>query len=76
MSFIQKHPARIYAVLVAALALVAHYRPELPTALILGFAAATLGIGEVVQRTEDVKTAMAGERVNEHQDHADEPTAE
>ncbi|MEV7582224.1 hypothetical protein [Streptomyces erythrochromogenes] len=73
MQFIKTHPARIYAVAVAALALVAHYVPELPSALILGLAAAVLGTGEAVQRTEDRKTAGA---VAEHQadDQADDQT--
>lgn len=61
MQFVKTHPARIYAVLVAALALVVHYLPDLPSALILGLAAAVLGTGEAVQRTEDRKTAGAGE---------------
>ncbi|MFE5896864.1 hypothetical protein ACFQ67_05500 [Streptomyces sp. NPDC056488] len=77
MQFISKHPARIYAVAVAVLALVAHYRPELPSALVLGLVAAVLGVGEAVQRTEDRKTAGAveddqaadvDERQDEHQD--------
>lgn len=59
MQFIKQHPARIYAVLVAALALVAHYVPDLPSALVLGLAAAVLGTGEAVQRAEDRKTAEA-----------------
>ncbi|MFI7357158.1 hypothetical protein ACIBTP_24885 [Streptomyces avidinii] len=75
--FAHTHPARIYAVAVAALALVAHYIPELPTALILGLAAAVLGIGEAVQRTEDQKTATAGAGDqlgdNEHQEHGELP---
>ncbi|MEU7584439.1 hypothetical protein AB0B50_43450 [Streptomyces sp. NPDC041068] len=61
IAFIRSHPARIYAVLVAALALVVHYVPDLPSALILGLAAAVLGTGEAVQRAEDRKTATAGE---------------
>ncbi|MGW8327320.1 hypothetical protein ACWGLE_05335 [Streptomyces sp. NPDC055897] len=61
MQFIKTHPARIYAVAVAALALVAHFVPELPSALVLGLVAAVLGTGEAVQRTEDRKTAGAGE---------------
>ncbi|MFJ2407117.1 hypothetical protein ACIOUE_38120 [Streptomyces xanthochromogenes] len=61
MHFVRTHPARIYAVAVAALALVAHYVPELPSALVLGLVAAVLGTGEAVQRTEDRKTATAGE---------------
>ncbi|MFE9569230.1 hypothetical protein ACFYMW_12130 [Streptomyces sp. NPDC006692] len=59
--FVQTHPARIYAVAVAALALVTHYMPELPSALVLGLVAAVLGTGEAVQRAEDTKTAAAGE---------------
>ncbi|MGW3229407.1 hypothetical protein [Kitasatospora sp. NPDC001095] len=59
MQFIKSHPARLYAVLVAALALVAHYVPSLPSALVLALAAAVLGVGESVQRVEDSKTADA-----------------
>ncbi|BAU83117.1 hypothetical protein SLA_2184 [Streptomyces laurentii] len=76
MQFIKAHPARIYAVAVAALALVAHYRPELPSALVLGLVAAVLGVGEAVQRTEDRKTAGATEPAeDEHQDDADEQSS-
>lgn len=76
MKFVQTHPARIYAVAVAALALVAHYVPELPSALVLGLVAAVLGVGEAVQRTEDRKTAGAGEGTeDEHQGNADELSA-
>lgn len=71
MGFIKTHPARIYAVAVAALALVAHYVPELPSALVLGLVAAVLGTGEVVQRTEDNKTAAAGEDEHQGDDQAD-----
>ncbi|MFJ7061095.1 hypothetical protein ACIQVA_25790 [Streptomyces microflavus] len=73
MTFIKTHPARLYAVVVAALALVAHYVPELPSALVLGLVAAVLGTGEAVQRAEDAKTATAREGVplDEHQDHAE-----
>ncbi|MER5304596.1 hypothetical protein ABT039_34730 [Streptomyces lasiicapitis] len=74
ITFIRNHPARIYAVAVAALALVAHYVPDLPSALILGLAAAVLGTGEAVQRAEDRKTTAAGEPTeDEHQgdDQAD-----
>ncbi|MEV7278113.1 hypothetical protein [Streptomyces sp. NPDC093111] len=82
-TFVSAHPARIYAVAVAALALVAHYRPDLPSALVLGLVAAVLGVGEAVQRTENGKTAAAGEGddqaddIEEHQadDQADELSA-
>ncbi|MGW2425070.1 hypothetical protein ACWC0C_38510 [Streptomyces sp. NPDC001709] len=66
MQFIKTHPARIYAVAVAALALVAHYVPELPSALVLALVAAVLGTGEAVQRTEDGKTAAAGEATGDN----------
>ncbi|MEU7160338.1 hypothetical protein [Streptomyces chrestomyceticus] len=69
IKFVQTHPARIYAVAVAALALVAHFVPSLPSALVLGLVAAVLGTGEAVQRTEDGKTLAAGE-TDEHQDQA------
>ncbi|MFC9651453.1 hypothetical protein [Streptomyces sp. NPDC056937] len=58
-SFIRDHATRAYAVLVAVLALVAHYVPSLPSALILGVAAAVLGAGEAVQRVENGKTLDA-----------------
>ncbi|MFJ4794008.1 hypothetical protein [Kitasatospora purpeofusca] len=59
MNFVKTHPARLYAVLVAVLALVAHFVPELPGALILAVAAAVLGTGEAVQRVENAKTNEA-----------------
>ncbi|MFG2916267.1 hypothetical protein ACGF0D_25675 [Kitasatospora sp. NPDC048298] len=59
MQFVKSHPARLYAVVTAALALVAHYVPSLPSALVLALAAALLGVGESVQRVEDGKTADA-----------------
>ncbi|MFF2543982.1 hypothetical protein ACFVUY_15605 [Kitasatospora sp. NPDC058063] len=59
MQFVTNHPARLYAVLVAALTLVAHYVPSMPSALVLALAAAVLGVGESVQRVEDAKTSDA-----------------
>ncbi|MBB1251850.1 hypothetical protein [Streptomyces alkaliterrae] len=59
MTFAKEHATRLYAVLVAVLALVAHYVPSLPSALILGVAAAVLGTGEAVQRVENGKTVDA-----------------
>ncbi|UQI46711.1 hypothetical protein M1P56_21340 [Streptomyces sp. HU2014] len=61
MSFVRTHPARLYAILAAVVALVVHYVPDLPDALILALAAAVLGVGEGVQRTEDTKTRAAGD---------------
>ncbi|WP_367140423.1 MULTISPECIES: hypothetical protein [Streptomyces] len=59
MEFVKVHATRIYAVMVAVLALVAHYLPDLPAALILAVVAAVLGTGEVVQRVENGKTLAA-----------------
>ncbi|GGV54243.1 hypothetical protein [Streptomyces spectabilis] len=74
ITFIRTHPARIYAVAVAALALVAHYVPELPSALVLGLVAAVLGTGEAVQRAENAKTAGTT-AAGEDEDQADGGTA-
>ncbi len=60
MKFVYAHPARLYAVFAALVALVAYYVPGLPVALVLALAAAVLGTGEAVQRWEDAKTAAAG----------------
>lgn len=43
------NPVRLYSAAVAILALVSHYVPTLPSALILAVAAAILGTGEVVR---------------------------
>ncbi|MFF4430491.1 hypothetical protein ACFYZ4_15120 [Streptomyces sp. NPDC001513] len=59
MTFAKNHATRLYALAVAVLALVAHYVPSLPSALILGVVAAVLGTGEAVQRLENAKT-LAG----------------
>lgn len=59
MNLIKANPARVYAVVVAALALVAFYVPAVPTELVLALVAAVLGLGEAVQRTENRKTAEA-----------------
>ncbi|MET9617127.1 hypothetical protein [Kitasatospora indigofera] len=50
MTVVKAHAARIYAVLVAVLALVAHYVPSLPSVLVLGVIGAALGAGEAVHR--------------------------
>ena len=46
---LKTNPVRIYAVATAALALVAHYVEDLPTALVLALVAAVLGVGEGVR---------------------------
>lgn len=84
MQFITAHAARFYAVAVAALALVAHYVPSLPSALVLALVAAVLGTGEAVHRS--AAKAAAGEPsadqaapLDEHQaedDQADAPAGE
>ncbi|MEV7358264.1 hypothetical protein [Kitasatospora sp. NPDC091276] len=73
MRFVYAHPARLYAVVSATVALVAYYVPGLPVALVLALAAALLGTGEAVQRWEDAKTAAAGIVVaREANDHYDQ----
>ncbi|MFG3200357.1 hypothetical protein ACGFYT_30035 [Streptomyces sp. NPDC048208] len=59
MQFIKDHAARLYAVVVALLALAAHFVPALPSELVLAVVAAILGLGETVQRAENRKTAEA-----------------
>lgn len=49
MESIKNNPTRIYSIIVAGLALVAFYVPDMPTPLILGLIAAVLGTGEVVR---------------------------
>ena len=50
MTFIRANAARLYAVAVAVLALVAHFVPALPSELVLGVVAAVLGTGEAIHR--------------------------
>lgn len=52
MNFVRTHAARLYAVAVAGIALVAHYEPDMPSELVIGVVAAVLGVGEAVQRAE------------------------
>lgn len=49
MHSITRNPVRIYSIAVAAVALIAEYVVDLPSALILGLIAAALGTGEVVR---------------------------
>lgn len=54
MSFLRANAVRVYALVASLVALVAYYLPTLPTDLILGVAAAALGVaGEAVQRVTD-----------------------
>jgi hypothetical protein len=46
---IRTEPVRLYSIAVAIAAVVAHYAPEVPTALYLGVVAAVLGLGETVR---------------------------
>ncbi|MFD6970603.1 hypothetical protein [Streptomyces sp. NPDC059949] len=61
MQFIKSNPARVYALAVAILGLVAAYGIDVPQPQVLAVLAAVLGLvgGEVVQRVEDAKTADA-----------------
>ncbi|MFJ4666738.1 hypothetical protein [Kitasatospora purpeofusca] len=66
MLFVRTHAARIYALAVAVLALVAHFVPALPSALVLGVVAAALGFGEAVHRVtgSTPETASPAETVD------------
>lgn len=57
--YMRRNAARVYGLLVAAVALVLHYVPSLPGDLILGLIAAGLALfgGEVVQRVERRKVS-------------------
>lgn len=59
--YLRRNSARVYAVVVAIMALVLHYLPDLPGDLALGIVAAllTLAAGEKVQRVENRKTDSA-----------------
>ncbi|MFC9231046.1 hypothetical protein ACFTZI_19145 [Streptomyces decoyicus] len=61
MKFLQTHPARVYALAVAVLGLVAALGVHVPEGQVLGVVAAVLGLigGEAVQRVEDAKTKNA-----------------
>lgn len=48
-ALLKNEPVRVYEVLVAVLALVAVYVPDVPTAAILAFLVPVLGLGEVVR---------------------------
>ena len=47
--FLKREPVRVYEALVAVLALVAAYVPDVPTAAILAVLVPVLGLGEVVR---------------------------
>lgn len=49
MNSLRFNPVRLYSIAVAALAVLAHYNPDVPTALYLGVVAALLGVGEGVR---------------------------
>ncbi|GCD99874.1 hypothetical protein [Embleya hyalina] len=59
MTFIRTNPARLYSIVTAALPLAVYYGLDLPIEIVIPLAAALLGLGEVVQRTEDRKTTDA-----------------
>lgn len=61
MNFVKTHPARVYALVVAVLGLVASLGVHVPEGQVLGVLAAVLGLlgGEAVQRVEDAKTRDA-----------------
>lgn len=60
LEILREHPARVYSVAAAAIALVAEYA-TVPQEVILALVAAFLGAGEVTQRVENAKTSEAFE---------------
>ncbi|MEU2513794.1 hypothetical protein [Streptomyces syringium] len=58
LEVLREHPARVYSVAAAAVALLAQY-VTIPQEALLGLVAALLGAGEVTQRVENSKTAEA-----------------
>ncbi|WP_326827355.1 hypothetical protein [Streptomyces sp. NBC_01751] len=61
MNLFKTHPARVYGLAVAVLALVADFGIDTHSGKVLGVLAAFLGLagGDVLQRFEDGKTADA-----------------
>jgi hypothetical protein len=49
MRWIHLEPVRLYAIATAVMGVVAHYNPDIPTALWLMLVGAVLGIGEAVR---------------------------
>ncbi|MEU1312248.1 hypothetical protein ABZ419_25600 [Streptomyces cinnamoneus] len=60
LELLREHPARVYSVAAAAVALLAQY-VTVPQEALLGLVAALLGAGEVTQRVENSKTSEAFE---------------
>lgn len=58
----REHPARLYSIAAAAVALVAQY-VAIPQEAVLTLIAALLGAGEVTQRVENAKTMEAFEEL-------------
>lgn len=59
--YLRNNAVRVYGFLVALVALIVHYVPNLPSDLVLGLVAAVLALfgGEAVQRVENRKTVEA-----------------
>ncbi len=59
LNAIKRNPIRIYAVVAASVALVAHYAPDLPEALVLALVSAILGIGGEVTASKAAKVGAS-----------------
>jgi hypothetical protein len=56
LDFLRREPVRVLAVLTAATAIVSRYVADFPTDLVLGLAAAVLGVGGEIARTQVTPT--------------------
>ncbi|MFE7113952.1 hypothetical protein ACFU99_00785 [Streptomyces sp. NPDC057654] len=61
ITFVRRHPARVYGVVTSLLALIATYVPHIPQDAILALVGAILWGGGAVQRCEDDKTRKASQ---------------
>lgn len=52
LEFLKREPVRVLAVVTAVTAIITRYVADFPTDLVLGLAAAVLGIGGEVARTQ------------------------
>jgi hypothetical protein len=59
--FLRREPVRVLAVLTAATAVVSRYVADFPTDLVLGLAAAVLGVGGEIARSQVTPTVKTPE---------------
>lgn len=61
LDFLRREPVRVLAVLTAATAIVSRYVADFPTDLVLGLAAAVLGVGGEIARTQVTPTVKTSQ---------------